>query len=225
MGITIAPSSVWAILKRHGIEPSPRRSGPTGEEFLFTQAKALIACDFFHVDAVLLRRLYVLVFIHHDTRLVPLAGVTAKPAANWATRRRRPRRVRRALQRAPTAPLAPPACAVYARRDSGADRGHRPRQCTKNRPSGRHHPRVPGGRLSWVDGILGTHTTPTVDLLRTPSNGAVPLELQRSRSGAPLQPGRGVLERDRSGSDKAAGHAHRAYACIGQTALLIAPCR
>jgi putative transposase len=79
MAITIAPSSVWAILKHHGIEPSPRRSGPTWAEFLRTQAKGLLACDFFTVDTVLLRRLYVLIFIHHDTRLVRIAGVTAKP--------------------------------------------------------------------------------------------------------------------------------------------------
>ena len=62
MGILIAPSSVWAILKCHGVEPSPRRSGPTWAEFLVAQAKGLMACDFFHVDSVLLRRLYVLVF-------------------------------------------------------------------------------------------------------------------------------------------------------------------
>ena len=71
MGIAIAASSVWAILKRHGIEPSPRRSGPTWAEFLAAQAKGLIACDFFSVDTVLLRRLYVLFFIHHDTRTRP----------------------------------------------------------------------------------------------------------------------------------------------------------
>ena len=46
MGIPIAASSVWAILKRHDIEPSPRRSGPTWAEFLAAQAKGLIACDF-----------------------------------------------------------------------------------------------------------------------------------------------------------------------------------
>ncbi|MGH9086687.1 MAG: helix-turn-helix domain-containing protein [Acidimicrobiales bacterium] len=46
MGITIAPSSVWATLQRHGIEPSPRRSGPTWAEFLSAQAKGLVACDF-----------------------------------------------------------------------------------------------------------------------------------------------------------------------------------
>ncbi len=89
MGIAIAPSSVWAILKRHGVEPSPRRSGPTWAEFLSAQAKGLMACDFFHVDTVLLRRLYVLVFIHHDTRLVRIAGVTAKPVSDWVTQQAR----------------------------------------------------------------------------------------------------------------------------------------
>ncbi|HEY6622756.1 MAG TPA: integrase core domain-containing protein [Acidimicrobiales bacterium] len=89
MGIAIAPSSVWAILKRHGIEPSPRRSGPTWAEFLAAQAKGLMACDFFHVDTVLLRRFYVLVFIHHETRVVRIAGVTAKPVADWVTQQAR----------------------------------------------------------------------------------------------------------------------------------------
>jgi hypothetical protein len=89
MGTAIAPSSVWAILKRHGVEPSPRRSGPTWAGFLSAQAKSLMACDFFHVDTVLLRRLYVLVFIHHDTRLVRIAGVTAKPVAEWVTQQAR----------------------------------------------------------------------------------------------------------------------------------------
>ncbi len=89
MGIVIAASSVWAILKRHGVEPSPRRSGPTWAEFLSAQAKGLMACDFFHVDTVLLRRLYVLVFIHHDTRLVRIAGVTANPVTGWVTQQAR----------------------------------------------------------------------------------------------------------------------------------------
>jgi transposase len=89
MGVVIAASSVWAILKRHGIEPSPRRAGPTWTEFLATQAKGLMACDFFHVDTILLRRLYVLVFIHHDTRLVRIAAITSNPVTGWVTQQAR----------------------------------------------------------------------------------------------------------------------------------------
>jgi hypothetical protein len=55
MGITVAPSSIWEILKRHGIGLSPRRSGPTWAALLSAQARGLMACDFFHVDTVLLR--------------------------------------------------------------------------------------------------------------------------------------------------------------------------
>jgi hypothetical protein len=79
MGVRLAPSSVWAILDRHGIRPTPRRAGPTWAEFLRAQATTMLACDFFTVDTVLLRRLYVLFFIELDTRRVYLAGVTANP--------------------------------------------------------------------------------------------------------------------------------------------------
>jgi len=89
MGIVLAPSSVWAIMKRRGIDPAPRRSGPTWAEFLHAQAKGLIACDFFHVDTVLLRRLYVLFFVEHDTRRVHIAGVTANPVTGWVTQQAR----------------------------------------------------------------------------------------------------------------------------------------
>ncbi|MHB8329206.1 MAG: integrase core domain-containing protein [Acidimicrobiales bacterium] len=89
MGVAIAASSVWATLKRHGIDPSPRRSGPTWAQFLAAQAKGLMASDFFHVDTVLLRRLYVLVFIHHDSRFVRIAGITSNPVASWVTQQAR----------------------------------------------------------------------------------------------------------------------------------------
>ncbi len=89
MGIVLAPSSVWAILRRHHIDPAPRRSVPTWAEFLHAQAKGLIACDFFSVDTVLLRRLYVLFLIDHGTRRVHLAGVTANPVCGWVTQQAR----------------------------------------------------------------------------------------------------------------------------------------
>ncbi len=86
MDVMISPSCVWEMLKRNGIEPSPPRSGPTCAEFLRAQATGPLACDFL---TVLLRRLYVLVLIHYDTRLVRIAGVTAKPIADWVTQQAR----------------------------------------------------------------------------------------------------------------------------------------
>ena len=70
MGVRLAPSSVWAILRRHGVESSPRRAGPGWVELLRAQATTMLACDFFTVDTVLLRRVYVLFFIEIDTRRV-----------------------------------------------------------------------------------------------------------------------------------------------------------
>jgi putative transposase len=89
MGITIAPSSVWAILKRHGHRAVTAKVRTTWAEFLAAQAKGLMACDFFHVDTVLLRRLCVFVFIHHDTRLVRITGIAKNPVANWVTQQAR----------------------------------------------------------------------------------------------------------------------------------------
>ena len=61
LGYKLAPSTVWQILKDAGIDPAPRRSGHTWRMFLAGQAKTILAVDFFHVDTVFLRRLYVLV--------------------------------------------------------------------------------------------------------------------------------------------------------------------
>ena len=88
-GVRLAPSTVWAILRRHGVEPVPRRSGPTWSEFLKAQATTMLACDFFTVDTVLLRRLYVLFFIEIDTRRIHLSGVTANPVGEWVTQQAR----------------------------------------------------------------------------------------------------------------------------------------
>jgi putative transposase len=89
MGIGLAPSSVWAILRRHGIDPSPRRNGPTWIEFLRCQASSMLACDFFTVDTVLLRRLYVLFFIEVDSRRVYVSGVSASPVGAWVVQQAR----------------------------------------------------------------------------------------------------------------------------------------
>ncbi|MGH3260113.1 MAG: integrase core domain-containing protein [Streptosporangiaceae bacterium] len=89
LGYKLAPSTVWQILKDAGIDPAPRRSGQTWRAFLEAQAKTIAAVDFFHVDTVFLRRLYVLFFIEYGTRRVHLAGITAHPTGEWVAQQAR----------------------------------------------------------------------------------------------------------------------------------------
>ena len=81
----IAATTVWKILRDARREPTPDRTGPTWREFLASQARVLVATDFFCVDTVLLRRYYVLFFIELDTRRVHLAGITTNPTGAWTT--------------------------------------------------------------------------------------------------------------------------------------------
>ena len=85
LGHPIAASTVWQILHATGINPAPRRSGPTWKQFLTVQARSILAADFVHVDTVLLRRLYALIVIEHATRRVHLTGITANPDGAWTT--------------------------------------------------------------------------------------------------------------------------------------------
>jgi putative transposase len=89
LGHTVAASTVWAILKSAGLDPAPRRAGPTWRQFLSAQAHAILAIDFAHVDTVFLRRLYVLIVVEHERRRVHLAGVTANPTGAWVTQQAR----------------------------------------------------------------------------------------------------------------------------------------
>jgi transposase InsO family protein len=85
LGHQIAASTVWQILHIAGIDPAPRRAGPTWMQFLATQARGIVAVDFVHVDTVLLRRVYALIVIEHATRRAHLAGITAHPDGAWTT--------------------------------------------------------------------------------------------------------------------------------------------
>jgi transposase InsO family protein len=89
LGVTVSATSVRNVLRRHRLKPAPRRSGPTWGEFLRAQASGTLACDFFHVDTITLRRLYVLFFIDLEHRKVFLAGVTEHPIGSWVTQQAR----------------------------------------------------------------------------------------------------------------------------------------
>jgi transposase InsO family protein len=89
LGYKVAPSTVWKILKDGGLDPAPRRSGLTWKQFLATQAKGMLVMDFFHVDTVLLRWLYVLFVVEPDRRRVRIVGATAHPSAEWLVQRAR----------------------------------------------------------------------------------------------------------------------------------------
>jgi len=89
LGHSVAASTVWTILKDAGLDPAPRRAGPTWRQFLSAQAHGILAIDFAHVHTIFLRRLYVLVVIEHGRRHVHIAGITAHPTGAWVTQQAR----------------------------------------------------------------------------------------------------------------------------------------
>lgn len=89
LGHRVAKSTVRRILRDTGIDPAPRRNGPTWKQFLAAQARTAIATDFLHVDTILLKRIYVPVFIEHHTRRMHIAGITAHPDAAWTAQQAR----------------------------------------------------------------------------------------------------------------------------------------
>ncbi|MEV6638230.1 integrase core domain-containing protein [Actinoplanes sp. NPDC051470] len=89
LGYRVAASTVWSILTKAGVDPAPRRAGPTWTQFLSARAKGILACDFLHVDTIGLTRVYVLFLMEIGTRRVHILGVTTHPDGAWVAQQAR----------------------------------------------------------------------------------------------------------------------------------------
>jgi putative transposase len=89
LGLRVSPSTVRRILLANRLGPAPRRSGPSWQQFLRQQAASMLACDFFTVETLTLRRFYVLFFIELESRRVHVAGCTTNPSGAWVTQQAR----------------------------------------------------------------------------------------------------------------------------------------
>lgn len=89
LGVRVSATTIRTVLLRHGLDPAPRRSGPTWAEFLRFQAEGILAFDFFTVETLGLRTMYVLFAIQLSTRRVFVSGAASNPDSAWVTQQAR----------------------------------------------------------------------------------------------------------------------------------------
>jgi transposase InsO family protein len=85
LGVKVAASTVWQMLREAGIDPAPDRAASTWTQFLRSQAQALLAADFIETVTLAGTRMYVLAVIEHASRRIRILGATAHPTAAWVT--------------------------------------------------------------------------------------------------------------------------------------------
>jgi putative transposase len=89
LGHRVSSTSIRNLLRRHRIPPAPRRAGLTWRRFLHAHGRAILACDYFTVDTVLLKRLYVLFFLELASRRILFTACSDHPGRAWAAQQAR----------------------------------------------------------------------------------------------------------------------------------------
>jgi transposase InsO family protein len=89
LGHTVAATTIRSVLLRAKISPSPRRAELSWKQFLAAHAQTLVAADFFSVDTIFFKRLYVLIYMHLATRRILLASCTSNPSEAWMSQQAR----------------------------------------------------------------------------------------------------------------------------------------
>ncbi len=89
LGVRVSATKIRTLLRANGLGPAPRRDGPTWSQFLRSQAKGILALDFFTAETLWLRTLYVLFAIELGSRRVHVLGVTANPDSEWIVQQAR----------------------------------------------------------------------------------------------------------------------------------------
>jgi transposase InsO family protein len=89
LGVRVSATKIRTLLRANGLGPAPRRGSPTWSEFLRAQAQGILAFDFFTVESLMLRTLYVLFAIELGSRRVHVLGITRNPDTAWVTQQAR----------------------------------------------------------------------------------------------------------------------------------------